>query len=609
MTRFWGDHSRNRKRRPLCAAVAALIILTGLAFSPVVRNGFVLLDDDKYLGENEVVTRGLTIQGLQLAFTSSYAANWHPLTWISHMIDVELFGLDPRGHHLVGLAIHTAAAIVLFLALLAMTGRAGPAFAVAALFAVHPLRVESVAWAAERKDVLSGLLFFSTLLAWVRYARRPGLGRYTIVALLFALALMAKPMVVTLPLVLLLLDWWPLGRLRLTSCTAGSALAARRFTVTPLLEKLPFLALSLASAYLTIRAQAVGGAIVKLEDIPFPFRAANALVSYVNYLGMAAWPFNLASDYPHLKLALPDPRVAAAGIALVAAGGSAWLLRRRQPWLTAGWGWFLITLVPVIGFVQVGDQARADRYTYLPLIGIVLALCWSLATLAASRPILVPALRALTAIALAICIALTTRQVTYWRDSETLFNHTLRVSRDSWKSANNLGVVRENDGRQDEAMRLYRDAARMKPTAAIPRYNIAKLLERQGNVDEALDELRAALEIEPDPLSRMHLALLLERQGLDGEAIDQLRVLINESPQLAEAYNNLAALLVRRGDLAEARELLLTAIRIEPDYADARANLRLLDGESPSASASGDARPNVRATGLPTPPPRGLPAP
>lgn len=602
------DRFRNRKLRPLFAAAVAVIILTGLAFSPVVRNGFVLIDDDKYLGENEVVMRGLTLEGIHLVFTSSYAANWHPLTWISHMVDVELFGLDPRGHHLTSLAIHAAAAALLLLTLWALTARAGPAFAVAALFATHPLRVESVVWAAERKDVLSGLLFFASLLAWVRYTRRPHPGRYVLATLLFALALMAKPMVITLPLVLLFLDWWPLGRLRAVGPAGSTPSALRRFAVFPFLEKLPFVALSLASAYLTLRAQAAGGAIVKLEDISFSARVANALLSYVNYLGMSAFPFGLANDYPHLKPDILDLRVVAAGIALLAASAGTWLLRRRQPWLITGWGWFLIMLVPVIGLVQVGDQARADRYTYLPLIGIVLALCWSLAALSSSRPARVHALRALTAAALAICIILTMRQVTFWRDSETLFNHTLRIARNSWKAANNLGVVRESDGRQDEAMHLYREAARMKPTAAIPRHNIAKLLMLQGKTDEALEAFRAAVRAEPDPLSRMHLALLLEQQGLDEEATSQLRELIRETPQMAAAYNNLAALLVRGGELTEARRLLRTALQIDPAYADARANLQLLDGESTSSSAPGGAPPDISTTGLSDHPPRGLPA-
>jgi hypothetical protein len=360
--------------RPTAVAAVGIILLTLAAFWPVMRNGFVGFDDQAYITGNEVVRQGITREGLVLALTRSYKANWHPLTWISHMIDVELFGLDPRGHHLVNLALHTTAALLLLRAVEVMTGMTGFAFVVAALFAAHPLRVESVAWAAERKDVLCGLFWMATLLAWARYARRPTPLRYGATVSLLVLALAAKPMAVTLPLILLLLDFWPLGRMFGTCPMPG--LAARRRSLGFLaLEKTPLAALSALAGLLTLKAQGVVETIFPRDVVPVSARVANSLESYVAYLRMAVLPRDLAVIYPYATTRLSDPAVVAAAAFLLAGTTVTFALRRRNPWLLVGWAWYLIALVPVIGLVQVGDQSRADRYTYLPLIGIALLAC------------------------------------------------------------------------------------------------------------------------------------------------------------------------------------------------------------------------------------------
>ena len=358
-----------RTARVTAVSALALVLLTLVAYWPIRHNGFVLFDDPDYITSNEVVKRGLTAGGVALAFTKCYAGNWIPLTWISHMIDVELFDLDPRGHHLTGLAIHLATALLLLLTLRLMTGRAGPSFLVAALFAVHPLHVESVAWASERKDVLSAFFWMLTTALYLRHARRPGIGRYLVVLVSLALGLMAKQMLVTLPLVLLVLDYWPLGRLqRLTA-------AEKPLSRLPVLvrEKVPLLALAGLAGLVTLKAQATIGLVHSLNTFPLAARVGNAILSPVRYLVNTIWPAGLSIFYPYPFLPLSDPRVLAAGGFLVAVSAVVILLRRRRPWLFAGWLWYLLTLLPVIGLIQVGDQSMADRYTYIPLVGIFIA--------------------------------------------------------------------------------------------------------------------------------------------------------------------------------------------------------------------------------------------
>jgi hypothetical protein len=398
-------------RRLSLALGAALALLTLAAWLPALRNGFVNLDDPYYVTANPRVLQGITRAGIAWALTAKVASNWHPLTLFSHMLDGQLYGLKPAGHHATSLLLHLANVLLLFEVLRRMTGAAGRSAAVAALFAVHPTRVESVAWIAERKDVLSALFWILAMGAWARYARRPSIGRYGLVAFLMILGLMAKPMVVTLPFALLLLDVWPLDRL---------PLGWRRLGV----EKLPLLALSAASSLITLRYQEMS--LAPLEVVPWSLRAANALVAYAAYLGKLFWPTRLAIFYP-IPPVIPAWKIAGAALLLIAITALAVWRARREPWLLTGWLWFLGTLVPVIGLVQVGRQAMADRYTYIPSIGLFLALVWTLAELARAHRAALAATAGIVILALAVA---TRVQVGYWADSATLFRHALTATDD-----------------------------------------------------------------------------------------------------------------------------------------------------------------------------------
>lgn len=607
-----GPEARTSRVKAVSALGPALILvlLTLVAYWPIRHNGFVLFDDPDYITRNEIVQRGLTAGGVALAFTKCYAGNWLPLTWISHMTDVELFGLDPRGHHLAGLGIHLATAVLLLLTLRGMTGRAGPSFLVAALFAVHPLHVESVAWASERKDVLSAFFWMLTTALYLRHARRPGFGRYLAVLVCFALGLMAKQMLVTLPLVLLLLDYWPLGRY---GSGAGTENKWSRLPVLGL-EKAPLLALAGLAGLVTLKAQATIGLVHSLNTFPLAARVGNAILSPVRYLVKTVWPADLSIFYPYPFLPLSDPRILAAGGFLVAASAAVILLQRRRPWLFAGWLWYLLTLLPVIGLIQVGDQSMADRYTYIPLVGIFIACSWSLAAAgnvpAGSRG----ALAAGAVVALVLLTGLTRGQVAVWRDDETLFGHAIRVNQDNWLAVYLLGLSRDQNGDADAAARFYRESIRIKPDYENSRVHLVRLLHRQGRTAEALGELRSAVEAMPgsqrfritlaralreqgsaaeaiavlrdavnalpeDHELRMSLALTLAESGLEEEAIAQYREMIRRWPNFPDPYNNLAALLVRQGQVDEARALLRRALEIDPSYPDARLNLEALSGD------------------------------
>ena len=506
--------------------VLTLVALTIVAYWPMRRNVFLHHDDDEYITRNAVVKRGLTVEGVVLAFTKSYAANWHPLTWISHMIDVDLFGLDPRGHHFTSFAIHLSNALLLFFTLRAMTARAGPSFLVAALFAVHPLHVESVAWAAERKDVLCAFFWMLTMALYLRYARRPDVRRYIPMLFCFLLGLLSKAMVVTLPIVLLLLDYWPLGRSR---SGTRSRMAATQALV---LEKAPLFAAAALVGLITIKAQASGGAIRTLEAFPAAARIANAILTPIRYLGRTVWPVDLAVFYPFTHPSLADPRVLATGGFMIALSAAALLLRRQRPWLLTGWLWYLVTLLPVIGLVKIGEQAMADRYTYLPLVGIFVAGAWSLPRPESLRAVPRAALTAGTVLVLLLLTGLTRRQVALWRDTGTLFGHAARVTEGNWLAAYHIGATIEEDGDNVGALRHYRESVRMKGDFETSRLNLARSLERQGRHDDALDELRAAILVIPGSRKlRMTLALALRDRGRAGEMLDELRAAIKVFPE------------------------------------------------------------------------------
>lgn len=486
--------------------LAAVIMLYARTFG----NGFILYDDPDYITANDTVTAGITLQGIRWAFTTFTAGNWHPLTWLSHMLDVQLFGLDPSWHHATSAALHSSTTLLLFLLLQRLTGHQWRSAVVAALFAVHPLHVESVAWAAERKDVLSGFFWVLTLYCHTRYASGKR-GWYPAALGSFALGLMAKPMLVTLPLIMLLLDLWPLGRYRppLDKASAGGLTAPQLIR-----EKLPFAGLSLASAVVTLFAQHAGGAIKTFQAVPVPFRIENALVSLTRYIGALFLPGDLAVLYP-LPAAYPLWQVAGSAVILLAVTIAAIRVRHRFPYLAVGWFWFIIALLPVIGLVQVGVQALADRYTYLPSIGLFISVVWGISDLL-SRWSLPPLIRAVPAgTALAALSLITWQQTGYWRDSITLYRHTLEVTTGNYVIHNNLGSALASSWQLEPAIAEFREALRIWPGYAEAHYNLGMAYAMSGAADSAAAELREALRLSPGHIKARHfLGKVQEQQRL-----------------------------------------------------------------------------------------------
>ncbi|HEX6850831.1 MAG TPA: tetratricopeptide repeat protein [Candidatus Polarisedimenticolaceae bacterium] len=484
------------------AILAALLSLLTLGvYAGVARNGFVDYDDPAYITQNAHVRGGLTLDTVAWAFTSGEESNWHPLTWLSHALDVTFFGVDPSGHHLVSAGIHALNAALLLLVLHALTGTVWRSAFVAALFALHPLHVESVAWASERKDVLSTLFGLLTVLAYLRRVASPTTAGRVLVASLFALSLLAKPMLVTLPFVLLLLDAGPLKRWNLA-------------------EKAPLFALAAASSLVTWLVQRAGGAVSDLDALPFAARAANAAVAYVTYPLRMCWPVDLGVLYP-LPASIPAWKIVGAPAVLAAATIAAWRARRRAPYVLLGWLFYLGTLVPVIGLVQVGVQSSADRYTYVPLIGIFSILAWGAHDLLGARPL---PKAALAATALLACTALTIRQIGFWRDSTTLFERTLAVTTDNAVVHNNLGGVRMREGRVEAAVAHFEAARRIHPEYAAALSNLGVASASRGKLGEAIALFREALKHRPGHLEAwLNLGDALQKDGDRAGAIAAFR--------------------------------------------------------------------------------------
>jgi Flp pilus assembly protein TadD len=535
------------------AVAAALFLITLALYAPVRHHAFLNYDDNEYVTDQPVVRAGLTRSGLAWALTSAHQATWHPLTTLTHMLDVELFGLDAGAHLLVNVVLHALATVVLFLVLHALTGDRWPSAWVAAAFAWHPLHVESVAWVSERKDVLSGLFWMLTLAAYGAYARRPTLGRWLGVAAVFALGLLAKPMLVTLPFVLLLFDYWPLRRFHVGD----------HAWVGLVREKIPLFALAAVASVVTVVAQRNAGALNTLASAPFSYRVGNALVSYATYVRKTVWPNDLMVFYP------PAPTLSAwtalaAGALLVVVSALALACARRAPYLPVGWLWYLGTLVPVIGLVRQGDQAMADRFTYLPSIGLFVMVAWGARALVA-RPAAVRVLAVASVLVLAACGAATSRQLAYWRSSRTLFAHALAVDPDNYLAHSNLGVALAADGRHDEAMAHYERAVALQPTYAKARLNLGGALARSGRVDAAEAEYREALRLDPDSaLAAYDLGLLLAESGRLDEAIALYRRALALDPRYAKAWNNLGWALAAEGQLADAVTAYERALAVDP---------------------------------------------
>jgi Tfp pilus assembly protein PilF len=510
-----------------------LTVLTWVVFGQTLWHDFINYDDPRYVYENTRITSGLSLSGIAWAFSHIHSMNWHPLTTISHMLDCQLYGLNAGWHHFTNVLLHTLAAILLFLALQQMTGAVWRSAFVAAVFAIHPLRVESVAWIAERKDVLSGVCFMLTLLAYVYYTRAPSLRRYLVVALVFVLGLMSKPMLVTLPLVLLVLDYWPLCRI------GGQTSDGRRQLLMPVLEKIPLIALSAASSVVTFLVQR--GAVGWTEDLPVLERINNAVVSYVLYIRQMLWPVNLAVFYPHPENRLPVWQVVSCLLLLICITAVAIALRKQRPYFITGWLWYLGMLVPVIGLVQVGWQGRADRYTYLPQIGLFIAATWAVADLTAlyrhQRTILGTA-------AILVIGALSLRawvQTSYWRDSETLFRHALAVTTNNDVAENNLGIVFLGQGKVDEAISLLQSAVDLRPDNSPAHENLAKGLLQKGQVTDALIHYRKLLELQPDNIEVHNIVgTVLTQQGRVGEGVEEWQKVLAIQPDNGNAMSNLA---------------------------------------------------------------------
>ncbi len=553
----------------MAALLAAMVLAV---FLPVTGHDFVLLDDEEYVYGNPNISGGLTAGAVAWAFTSiGYAANWHPLTWLSHILDVQLYGLDPRGHHLTSLLLHAAAALAALAVIASMTGRIWPSFAVAALFAVHPLRVESVAWVAERKDVLSGLLWMAGLGAYVAYARRPAWPRYFLTAAVLALGLMAKPVVVTLPLVMLMLDYWPLGRLG-----PGAPPGGKGFLGHPWREKVPLLVLSLLAGLATLDSQARSGALLPEKLYRWDVRAANAVTSLASYLRMTVYPSGLCCYYPHSGEWPPWPRLAASALLLAAISAAAWAWRRRFPFLAAGWLWYLVTLMPMSGLVQVGEQVMADRYTYLPSLGLLIAAAWAVEGMVGGHA----RRRLLAAVLLGAALAGLSlgarRQTAYWRDSTSLLSRAEAAAPGNWMALWGLGNVYLKQGDFVGAERKFGELARVNPYDYRAHENMGDVYLATGRFRQAEASFRRALELKPDDVeSNAGLGVALMKRWRFAEALPHLARAVEGEPRSVEALFNLALTLESLGRDEEAAARYREVVRLKPG--DAEAARRLLE--------------------------------
>jgi protein O-mannosyl-transferase len=595
---FWAQ----RFCSPLYLALL-LAVVTLAVYWPVHGHDFVNYDDADYASANPHVQSGLKWANVVWALKTGFASNWHPLTWCSHMLDWQLFGNSPGAFHLVNVLFHSANAVLLFLLLRRMTSALWRSLVVAALFALHPVHVESVAWISERKDVLSTLFFLLTLWAYVEYADRRGtespkaeapnqkapspksthhaarltppapaptepqakaspLPYYFLALLLFALGLMSKPMLVTLPFVLLLLDYWPLRRLHLSTIN---------FPLSTLLEKLPFLALCVASSIVTYIVQHEGGAVS--TQLPLGGRVANALVSYVRYVGKMLWPENLSVLYPHPGY-WPWKPVLGSALLLLVITVAVLFFARRKAYLATGWFWFLGTLVPVIGLVQVGIQCMADRYTYIPLIGLFIILVWGVSDARPPRPCRGPVLTGLASLALVASAVLTLQQEQYWRDSEALFTRAVQVTRNNYLAYNNLGFYLSSKGRVDEAMENYRKSLDLNPNYEDALNNMGYALAGLKRYQEAIPYYKQALRMRPKhPEVHNNLGNALSELGQVDEAMAHYRVTLDQNPEHADAHNNYGIALAMKGNLEDAIREFDAAIRFKPHYASAHSNL------------------------------------
>ncbi|PYL05218.1 MAG: hypothetical protein DME31_01125 [Verrucomicrobia bacterium] len=583
-------------RRQVLGVCFFLVVITWLVFGQTVRYDFVNYDDNEYVYANPAITSGLTPQGITYAFSGRHARNWHPLTTLSHMLDCQLWGVRAGGHHLTNLVLHTIAVVLLFLVLKQMTGAIWQSTFVAALFAIHPLRVESVAWISERKDVLSAIFFMLTLGAYFHYARSPSLGRYVTMSIMFALGLLSKSMLVTVPFILLLLDYWPLERF-------GGRSSIKRLV----LEKIPLLALSAAGGFVTLWVQQ--SSVARTEQLPLVSRIGNGLVSCVIYVKQMIWPVGLAVFYPHPGDQLPVWEVGLAIVLLGLVSAGVIALRHKRPYLVTGWFWYLTMLVPVIGLIQVGSQAHADRYTYLPQIGLYLLLAWAI-TDALTSPFqrrILAATASVAIIALAWCAHI---QASYWRNGESLWGHALAVTSWNFMAHDGLGECLANRGHLDEAIDQFQLALNIAPGYREIETNLMLALTKKGRTDEAITHLQALLKEDPNdaqlhynlgnalrkkgdsrgaiaayekalaiqgryPAAHYNLGIALDQNGQIEEAIAHYQEAVKEQPNYPEVYYSLGNDLLRKGRLEDAIAAYEQSLKSRSRYPEVENNIGL----------------------------------
>jgi tetratricopeptide (TPR) repeat protein len=563
---FMIEQLNNHRRLLICIFLA---VVTFAVYFPVRNYDLVHLDDDVYVKDNAEIKSGLNIESIKWAFTTGQASNWHPLTWLSLMLDCELFraaslpgGVKPGPMHIVNVLFHVANTILLFVILAGMTKGVWQSAFVAGLFALHPLHVESVAWVTERKDVLSTLFWLLTMLAYARYAERPSARRYIAVLVLFAMGLLAKPMLVTMPFILLLLDYWPLERFQSSKISIQKAL----------LEKIPFFCLSVASSIVTVIVQ--HGAMSSIYMIHLNERIINAMVSYVSYISKMFWPVGLAALYPHPADRIPADKALICAAILILITIICLYYVRRHKYLLVGWLWYLGTLVPVIGIVQVGSQAMADRYTYVPLIGIFIIIAFGVTELLKEKPFRKIVLGVLAGVSLSACAIVTSHQLKYWKDSIMLFEHTLAVTEGNALVHNNYANVLNQLGRRNEAAAHLVEALRFLPNSPEIQNNYGILLRETGKFDQAIEHFKIALKLDPGfKLTHYDLGIALAAKGDYEGAIQQYQLYMGTAVDLADIRQDLAEELIKEGRVDDAMNQFQKAMTVKPDSAEVLSNL------------------------------------
>jgi tetratricopeptide (TPR) repeat protein len=560
-----------RSIAPVLVISSGLVLLVAIAYAMVARFGFTRFDDPTYVTENPHLVGGLTGAAIRWAFTTGYGANWHPLTWIAHLLDVQFFGFNGGAHHIVNVVLHIISTVLLFGVLARMTDARWRSAFVAAGFGLHPIHVESVAWVAERKDVLSALLWTLTLWAYVSYVRTRTARAYVAVLIAFALGLMAKPMVVTLPFALLLLDAWPLQRFSLAKPDRGSLWPLVR-------EKLPLFGLAAASSVVTFLVQRAGGTVAVATALPFAQRMGNAALSYIAYLGKTIWPAHLAAYYPYAS-PVPWGRVAMNVLLIALLTVGALIARKRFPYVFVGWFWYLGTLIPAIGIVQVGTQAMADRYTYIPLIGIFLLAAWGLGDIVRWRGSLQRVSVGAAAAVIALWTVLTRAQVRHWESSMTLWTHALQVTSNNYAAHTYMGNALAVQGDLADALAHYDEAIRIRPDYAEAHNNMGPALAAEGRIDDAIAHFTEAIRLRPGYAdAHSNLGVALATRGQYDQAVTQYTEALRLDPDHVRARVNLGLAYRALGRPADAMRELQTALRMSPNNEDARRAIAELSG-------------------------------